>query len=66
MFLRLTDINGNLILVNLDNVADFSYEKYNKSEWHYAVVFVGGSYVFVQESISEISLLLQSVGKVVK
>lgn len=66
MFLRLTDINGNLILVNLDKVADFSYEKYSKSEWRYAVFFVGGSFVFVQESVSEISLLLQSAGKVVK
>lgn len=65
MFLRLTDINGNLILVNLDKVADFSLETYKK-EQRYAVCFVGGSYVFVQESVSEISQLLQSAGKVVR
>lgn len=66
MFLRLTDINGNLILVNLDKVADFSYEKYSKNEWRYAVYFIGGGFVFVQETVSEISQLLQSVGKAVK
>ena len=65
MFLRLTDINGNLILVNLDKVADFSLETYKK-EQHYAVYFVGGSYVFIQESVSEISQLLQTAGKVVR
>lgn len=66
MFLRLTDINGNLILVNLDKVADFSYEKYSKTEYRYAVYFIGGTCVYVQETVSEISQLLQSAGKVVK
>lgn len=65
MFLRLTDINGNLILVNLDKVADFSLETYKK-EQYYTVYFVGGSYVFIQESVSEISQLLQTAGKVVR
>lgn len=65
MFLRLTDINGNLIVINLDKVCDFSLETY-KGKQHSTVKFVDGSYLFVQESVSSISLLLQDVGKVIK
>lgn len=65
MFLRLTDINGNLILVNTDKVIDITLETFKQGQ-RYTVWFVGGPYVFVQETISEISLLLQAAGKVIK
>lgn len=64
MFLRLTDINGNLILVNTDKVVDFSLETY-KQKQYYTVRFVDGSYVFVQETVSQISLWLQEANKVI-
>lgn len=64
MFLRLTDINGNLILVNTDKVLDFSLETY-KQQQHYLVRFADGSYVFVQETVSQISLWLQEANKVI-
>ncbi|MCM1195365.1 MAG: hypothetical protein NC099_06260 [Corallococcus sp.] len=65
MFLRLTDINGNLILINADKVVDVSLEKY-KQDFLYTVHLVDGSFVFVRETVSEISLLLQSSNRVIK
>lgn len=64
MFLRLTDVNGNLILVNTDNVLDVSLETY-KQKQYYTVLFVDGTFVFVRETVSEISLLLQKANKVI-
>lgn len=65
MFLRLIDINGNLILVNTEKVVDFSLEKEKHSnELRPTIHLVDSSYVFIKESVSEISLLLQEAGKV--
>lgn len=65
MFLRLTDLDNNLVLVNIDQV-DCVHIRNHKGKTCCAVSFVNCSYVVVKESVSEISLLLQAAGKVIK
>ncbi len=65
MFLRLTDIHGDLILVNIEKICDISLGNF-KGQIVPVVNFVGGFSRVVKETVSEISLLLQSGGKVVK
>ncbi len=65
MFLRLTDEQNNLIVINANKI-DAVFLAYNKSKVETRVFMVDGGYFIVKETVSEISLLLQSAGKVLK
>ena len=65
MFLRLTDEQNNLIVINADKIYAVCLEN-NKSKVETRVFMVNGGYFIVKETVSEISLLLQSAGKVLK
>ena len=58
-FLRLTDLYGNLQLINLDHVDSFYLSEY-KGQMITKVGLSAGVFLPVRETISEISLLLQS------
>ncbi len=64
MFLRLTDLKNNLVLVNIEKVACFHLRN-EKGMLCCGVAFGNGNYIPVKESVPEISLLLQAAGKVV-
>lgn len=65
MFLRLTDEQNNLIVINADKIYAVCLVN-NKSKVETRVFMVNGGYFIVKETVSEISLLLQSAGKVLK
>lgn len=65
MFLRLTDEHNNLIVINADKIDAVCLEN-NKNKIETRVCMVSGCYFTVKETVSEISLLLQSAGKVLK
>lgn len=65
MFLRLTDENNNLVIINANNVYAI-YLATTKKGCETRVCMTNRSYFCVKETVSEISLLLQSAGKVLK
>lgn len=65
MFLRLTDENNNLVVINVNNVYGI-YLATTKKGCETRVCMTNQAYFCVKETVSEISLLLQSAGKVLK
>lgn len=65
MFLRLTDKQNNLQLINC-NCIDAIYLDNVKGQSVTKVCLTSCCYLLVQETVSEISLLLQAANKVIK
>lgn len=65
MFLRLTDKQNNLQLINCDHI-DMVYLDNVKGQSVTKVCLTCGFCMLAQETVSEISLLLQAVNKVIK
>lgn len=63
MFIKLTDSDNNLIVINIDRI-DAVYLKNNKNKTETRVCMANCGYFTVKETVSEISLLLQSLGKI--
>ena len=64
-FIRLTDLDNNLQLINADNI-DAVYLSHYKGQVITKVGLHCGVYVAVKETVSQISLLLQDAGLVIK
>lgn len=65
MFLRLTDSDNNLVLVNTDKI-DAVFLGTVKGKRLTKVGLTNNCYLHVKETVSEISLLLQAAGRVIK
>lgn len=65
MYLRLTDTDNNLLLINADKVVAFFLETV-KGIPVTKIGLENGYYLTVKETVSEISLLLQEANKVIK
>lgn len=65
MFLRLTDLDNNLQLVNCNSI-EAIYLAIYKGKTVTKVGLNGGVYLTCKETVSEISLLLQAADKVIK
>lgn len=63
MFIRLTDLENNLRLVNINQIDCIGFVCV-KGNLRTRVSFVSCTYIEVKETVSEISLLLQAGGKV--
>lgn len=66
MVLRLTDLNGNLVLIPLQKVRFISVKRFMKKEFTVIHLddynWIGGTYnVYVKETISEVSLQLSEI-----
>lgn len=65
MILRLTELNGNLILLNV-NLIESIYLDSTKNGDCTVVALSNKRWTYVRETVSEISLLLQSSNLVIK
>ncbi|MCM1195144.1 MAG: hypothetical protein NC332_04335 [Firmicutes bacterium] len=64
MFIKLTDENNDLILINIDKIVSVCLCSY-KNKVFTKICIIDGGYFEVKETVSEISLLLQYVDKVI-
>lgn len=64
MILRLTDTNGNLILVNVNQIRVIHSFSDKKGD-HVAIRLLDRHWVEVQEPVSHISILLNSAGLII-
>ncbi len=65
MFLRLTDLDNNLQLINIQPIDGICLGQTKHGEVFTKICFESGIYFAAKETVSEISLLLQKAGKVI-
>ncbi len=65
MFLRLTDLENNLQLINIELIDGIYLGQTKRGEVFTKICFTSGVYFSAKETVSEISLLLQKAGKII-